>query len=124
MNSDMREAMKEEEFPLIRYSLITASLLSGDVETSTAIIFNTVGTLSIAGRSKRVEIPVNAERLPDGKFRIAGSSQLSMFEFGITPPTAFFGLIRAHDRLVVHFDLLVAQDEVGHETIPKDVSAK
>ena len=31
-----------------------------------------------------------------------------MIDFNITPPSAFFGLINAHEKLTVNFDLIAA----------------
>jgi len=45
----------------------------------------------------------------DGTLRAQGALPILMTDFGITPPTALFGVVRTEDRLVVKFDLFVDQ---------------
>ena len=58
----------------------------------------------------------NIKTLEENLYKITGSKKLSMFDFEITPPTAFFGLIKANDTLEIYFDLLVKVD-FGQNTI-------
>ncbi|MGH9361260.1 MAG: hypothetical protein ACRD2T_05030, partial [Thermoanaerobaculia bacterium] len=51
------------------------------------------------------------ERLGLGRYRITGALELKMTDFGIQPPTALMGLIRAGDGLRVRFDLRLALAE-------------
>jgi hypothetical protein len=53
--------------------------------------------------------------LRDGKYEILGRKELSMLDFHITPPSAFFGLIRADEGLVVNFDLIAGPDHIFSE---------
>jgi hypothetical protein len=48
---------------------------------------------------------VAAQRLSPTRFRIRAELPLKMTDFGVTPPTALFGAVRAHDALEVRFDL-------------------
>ena len=51
------------------------------------------GTLRIAGRERTV--------------RARGALPILMTDYGISPPTALFGVVRTENRIVVKFDLLV-----------------
>ena len=51
---------------------------------------------------------VEGRRLPDGQFRLTGSLPLLMTDFGIDPPKAMPGTLKTGDRVVVHFDVVVA----------------
>ena len=41
--------------------------------------------------------------------RVTGSTRLRLTDFGIEPPTKFFGLVRVHNEIDVHFDLIGAR---------------
>lgn len=65
------------------------------------------GTLRIAGRERVVRMPVELEEQTDGSVRAKGALPILMTDYGISPPTALFGVVRTENRIVVKFDLLV-----------------
>jgi polyisoprenoid-binding protein YceI len=65
------------------------------------------GTLRIAGRERVVRMPVELEEQADGSVRAKGALPILMTDYGISPPTALFGVLRTENRIVVKFDLLV-----------------
>jgi polyisoprenoid-binding protein YceI len=67
------------------------------------------GTLRIAGRERAVRVPVAVQQQPDGSLRAQGVLPILMTDYGVTPPTALFGVLRTGNRLVVKFDLVVDQ---------------
>jgi hypothetical protein len=107
MNEDMFTAMKVHEFPVIRYSLTG---IGGSREDSTGhgVEVMTIGRLTIAGVTAEVWIPVIIRPTGNGTYLVTGAKELSMRDFRIDPPTAFFGLIRAHEQLTVGFSIRVA----------------
>lgn len=108
MNDDMYNAMKSDKYPFIKYDLINAHLVSSVDSTGGWYELATKGRLSIAGDTNTVEILMKVKRIGKGVFRLIGSKALTMNDFDIIPPTHFFGLIKAHEALTVHFDLLAA----------------
>ncbi len=106
MNEDMYEALKADSFPEIRYELITGEVIDKPDSSGGWFRLRTRGYLSIAGGKNTIDMIVRVKQLQDGRFQVIGSKALSMLDYGITPPTALWGLIRAHDRLVIHFDLV------------------
>ena len=109
MNEDMYNAMKSNKYPFIKYELLGAHLVSSTDSVGGWFKLKTVGDLSIAGDTSKVEILMKVKKIKDGVYRLIGSKALSMKQFGIIPPSHFFGLIRAHEGLTVHFDLLAAK---------------
>lgn len=109
MNEDMYNAMKSDKFPSIKYELLSAHIKTSPDSITGWFDLMTKGNLYIAGEHKTVDILMKVKELPDGRFRLLGSKPLSMLDFGITPPSHFFGLIKAHKDLTVHFDLLAAR---------------
>ena len=109
MNQDMYNAMKSDVHPEIRYALVSSELTARPRTPSSWYMVKTSGTLSIAGVEQAIEMTVRIKQLPDGKFRVVGSKNLSMPDFGITPPTALWGMIKADAQLTVHFDLITVE---------------
>ena len=113
MNEDMYNAMKSKKFPFIRYELLGAHLISDADSAGGWFKLRTIGNLSIAGDTSKVEITMDVKEIKNGIYRLVGSKSLMMKQFGIIPPSHFFGLIRAHEQLTVHFDLLAADSSVS-----------
>ncbi len=67
----------------------------------------TQGNVAVVGVERSVTIQITTERLPDGTMKAAGAIPLRMTDFGITPPTGLFGLIRSRNEITVKFDLVV-----------------
>lgn len=112
MNEDFYNALEMKQHPTIRYLLDTAEVITSQSDRYT---LRTTGRLTIAGEQQSVVLDVQAQRLPGGRFRAEGSKAMRMSDFGIEPPTAMLGLIKAHDRIVVRFDL-IAQPLEMHAT--------
>lgn len=101
MERDLREAVREGEHPDIAFALTGWELLpDGERFHGRA-----VGRLTLAGVTAPVEVTVPAEAEPSGGVRAVGRAHLLMTSFGIRPPSAFFGLVKARDAVMVSFDL-------------------
>jgi len=72
----------------------------------------TVGTLTVAGRERTLGMEVRTHRAPDGTLVAEGAVPVLMTDFGIAPPTAFFGALRTGNRVLVHFELHVSSDAI------------
>lgn len=105
MDRDLYRIMRTDEFPLMTFRLWTYHPMpppsAGDFTVKA------VGALGLAGRENLVVVTVRIERRSDGTVWVRGSKALRMSDFGIEPPSAMLGLIRAHDQVVVRFDFLV-----------------
>lgn len=107
MNKDFYKALKGDAYPRIHFELTDAAVGSAhgsgfDVTVS--------GRLTISGVTRNISLVSQGRKQSDGQFRVVGKLPLSMRDFNIEPPTAFAGLIRAHDRIVVAFDLVATLD--------------
>jgi len=65
----------------------------------------TIGTVSVAGREKTLGVDVRTHRAADGSIVAEGAVPVLMTDFGIAPPTAFFGALRTGNRVLVRFEL-------------------
>ena len=43
----------------------------------------------------------------DYKYKIEGNKEVLMTDFGVKPPTAIMGLLKARDRLTFYYDIIV-----------------
>lgn len=105
MERDMNRALKAEDHPTIEFRF--TGLISGiehdiDANTYRARI---AGDLVLAGSKRSVELSITAQRTAPDRFRIQAELPLRMTDFGITPPSALFGMVRAKNELVVRFDM-------------------
>jgi hypothetical protein len=106
MDENMYKALKAEQFPDIEYTLTSYTI---DTATATANTFiaNTVGELTVAGKTITVEIPIKTERLLGGSARGEGTVPLKMTDFGIKPPVALLGTLRTRDAISISFNVLL-----------------
>lgn len=108
MNKDMYNAMKADAFPEIKYELAYARV-SAKPDSGNRVTLHALGNMLIAGKKKMENIKIIIEKLTDGNFKLSGSFPVSMADFGIIPPQHLLGLIKAHEKLVVRFDLIVTE---------------
>jgi polyisoprenoid-binding protein YceI len=109
MNADLRRALKADSFPEIRYELTSYRVDTRAGADSFEI--RSAGSITVAGHTQRVEIPVHALREQGGMVSGEGGARILMTDFGIKPPTAFFGAIRAKNALEVRIDVEVKEPE-------------
>ncbi len=107
MEKDMRNALRAGQYPAIRFRFRNVSGGIGhdiDRRSYHAVI---TGELSLAGTTREVELTVYAERLSRRLFRLRALMPLRMTDFGIDPPRALLGFVRADDDFTVGFDFLL-----------------
>ncbi|MFK7810882.1 MAG: YceI family protein [Maribacter sp.] len=94
MDKKMHAALKKEEHPKVSF------VLERIKETNILI-----GTLTIAGTEKNVEIDskITSET---NKMKIKGEKKIVLKDFGMEPPKAMFGQIIVGDEVTVKFDLV------------------
>lgn len=102
MESDMREALKADRHPSVTFSF--RELLERNAESGYAVI---AGDLTLAGVTRRIDLIISAQRLSRASYRVRAELPLRMTDFGVTPPSALFGAIRARNSLTVRFDLIL-----------------
>ncbi|HYS54369.1 MAG TPA: YceI family protein [Thermoanaerobaculia bacterium] len=110
MERDLVAALKAAHYPDITFRFVR---LKGGVEHDIdRHLYRVVilGEISLAGTTRDVEIVATAERLASDRFRIQAALPLRMTDFGVNPPRALLGLLRAADDLTVEMDLFLQVD--------------
>jgi len=114
MDDNLYKALKADATPEISYILATFEAAPGEAKDSFTL--KTVGTLTIAGTERKVEMDVVATRLADGSVTAKGLVPIKMTDFGITPPTAIFGRLKTGDEVKVNFELLIGAKAIASAT--------
>ena len=114
MNKDVYHSLKSGKFPTIFFTLETANLLKAGLTKEHPFKVETTGELTIAGKTRKVKVIAKGYRLKKGCFRVQGSKPILMSDYGIDPPSPFFGIVKANNQITVHFDLIATPVPVTH----------
>ncbi|UXP32591.1 YceI family protein [Reichenbachiella agarivorans] len=98
MDDKTYEALKADKHPKIYFKAETLKVVNGHVKGD--------GTLTIAGKSKRITIDA-ASQSTTGGYKISGVVTLKMSEYGVTPPTAMFGTMQTGDQVTIQYQFLL-----------------
>lgn len=102
MDNKAYKAMKKDKFPTISFTgnhVFTLPLNNNQFSGTVT------GMLSIAGKKKQVEFAIKGSS-ENGVISVEGVYPLKMSDYGIDPPTAFFGTLKTGDQIKVHFKIL------------------
>jgi polyisoprenoid-binding protein YceI len=115
MDRDMQNALKAAQHPAIEYTfqqVQQASLQWDSPDHPPGLNLSVVGKLSVAGVWRTITMDVIVKRDSRGHFIARAQTTILMTDFGVTPPVALLGLIKAADKVDVIFDLdLVRADQ-------------
>ncbi len=105
MERDLYHALKADD-PSSPATILAVMTAIPGVSKQPATL-ETAGTLGVAGVERAVHVDIAMERLADGTVKARGSLPLLMTDFGVTPPTGLFGLIKSRNEVVVKFELII-----------------
>ena len=99
LDKNMYKALKTKEhadivFRLTRFDSAAAGAISA------------VGTLRIAGVEREVTLPLKTIRKGDG-LGVSGTLDVLMTDYGIAPPKAMLGMVKADPKITVTFDVVL-----------------
>ena len=84
---------------------ITFQLASGKIEGKT---IRCVGSLTIAGTTKQIDVDATYTILPDGSIQCKGSKKLAMRDYNVEPPSFMFGTVNTGNEITVSFEVVLA----------------
>jgi polyisoprenoid-binding protein YceI len=99
LEENLRKALKATEHPDITFSLTKLDGAPGALMAS--------GTLRVAGVAREVTFPIKTVRNGDN-LAVTGVLDVLMPDYGIAPPKAMLGMIKAGPGIKVTFDVLIA----------------
>jgi polyisoprenoid-binding protein YceI len=101
MDNKTYEALKASVHPEILFTLATPLRLIPVRDCANTIPVK--GNLLLAGVSRPVTMLVKTFEITRGKLQFEGFQNLKMTDFGVKPPTALFGTMRASPDITIHF---------------------
>jgi hypothetical protein len=102
MDLNIFKSLQASRYPTIRFDLQKATLheiANGQAEAGLS------GKLSIAAAKRATTVLANGQMI-GGNLHVWGQTNISMAEYGVSPPALLFGAVKVDDAIVVHFDLL------------------
>lgn len=109
----LRRALKADDGTGPAYITAIFEAVRDRSDAADALTVSTIGALTMAGRENPVKMDVGTTRLADGTIEARGVVPILMSDYGIEPPTAFFGALRASDRVVVRFAMKLGPDVIA-----------
>lgn len=103
MNGHMLKAIKATEHPTITFRLSSYEL----AQASDSMKVSMTGKLSLGGVERDITLDALAAPAPDNTLRVTGIHDLSMKDYGLKPPSLMLGTMKVHDKVKVHFDLIL-----------------
>ena len=100
MDKNAYSALKTDE-----NKQITFQLTSGKIEGKT---IRCVGSLTIAGTTKQIDVDATYTILSDGSIQCKGSKKLAMRDYNVEPPSFMFGTVTTGNEITVSFDVVLA----------------
>lgn len=98
LDKNMYKALKTKEHANITFSLES---LTGTPGTLTA-----TGILSVAGVEREVTLPLKTARKGE-KLAVSGTIDVLMTDYGIAPPKAMLGMVKADPKITITFEVLL-----------------
>lgn len=105
MNKDMYETLKANDFPNIKIELLESELTKLDENWAT---LKAQMSLTIAGVNKKEAFTIQAKRNDELQYRFKSSKCIKMSDYGMTPPSPMFGLIKVKDQITLDLDLTIS----------------
>jgi polyisoprenoid-binding protein YceI len=102
MNGHMRNALKAQQSPTIRFRATSVRVTPSGAEGTVVM----TGQLTLAGQTRDVTVNGTAVREGTG-LRVRGTEQLTMTDFGVQPPRLMAGTMRVHAPVTVGFDVVL-----------------
>lgn len=100
LDKNMYKALKVKQHADITFSLRQVTGAPGAPIAS--------GVLHIAGVEREVTLPLTTT-VKDDTLVVAGAIDLLMTDYGIAPPKALMGMVKAHPKVTVSFEIVLAR---------------
>jgi hypothetical protein len=102
MDANAYKALKEPVYPNITYELIRVKAI--DKLSEGLYNVTTVGDLKVAGRTRRLIIPIKAQVLEEG-IDLYGAIAFTMSSFNVEAPSFMMGTISTGDKITIKFSI-------------------
>jgi hypothetical protein len=108
MNAKIYEAFESSSNPYVSFQQSQPATVE---KAESGYTITSMGTLSMAGTEKPVTVKCTGS-IENGVLTISGNNQISMSDYGMTPPSAMFGQIKTNNKVTVNFEFrYITSDE-------------
>lgn len=101
MNNKTYSALKTKKHPMITFTL-SSPVKSIQADGKEHAVMAS-GMLSVAGVTRQVALHATALAAGHGKIVFEGSQAIKMSDYGISPPTALFGVLKVTNDVTIQF---------------------
>jgi polyisoprenoid-binding protein YceI len=98
LDKNMYKALKTKDHPQITFSLQRMEGTPGALKA--------IGVLKIAGVEREVTLPLETARKGDN-LAVSGVLDVLMTDYGIAPPKAMLGMVKADPKITITFEVLL-----------------
>jgi hypothetical protein len=117
LNKDLYKALGAKENPNILIELQNAEFLPTKNQDQVSGYMNVSLAITINGKCKIVNMPVNWIKANETDFRFIGSYDINMTDFEITPPSPAFGLVKVNEWITINFNLAIKASSPNYADI-------
>jgi len=110
MDSKTYKAIDNGKHPKITFSSENQVKPNGNTVSSIK------GELLISGVKKMINLDFSLVDHNQDQFKVKGDIPLKMSDFGIEPPTAMMGTMKTGDDIVIHYEILFRNAQLGSLT--------
>ena len=104
MDNKTWKALKSDKHPNIIFNMTALKSLTKAPKGYDIVV---TGKLNIAGVIKTVDLNVHGLVLTGNRVLFTGSKKIKMTDYGIDPPTAFFGAMTTGDEITLKYDIIL-----------------
>jgi Uncharacterized conserved protein len=105
MDKNTYKALDTDKHKQISFQMLEVKSISPVVSASKGYKVVTMGNLTIAGKTNKVELAFNLT-LNGDKVELVGKKAFKMTDFGVEPPKALLGTIKTGDEIEVHYNTI------------------
>ena len=108
ITGEMHDALQAKSHPYIFVELKEMEILNPTTFLEKRGVWqqsNGKADITIAGKTRRVDLVIKHQRVSDNEFRFGGTKSLKMTDFDIDPPTPAMGLIKVGNAVEIRLDL-------------------
>ncbi|MBS1538042.1 MAG: YceI family protein [Bacteroidetes bacterium] len=108
MNSDLRDALNADQYPIIKINLLGAMTLGAvrfdDIEYDWKTL-KTVANLTITNVTKRIVMDMKVRKIDNGKYQFVAVKEVRMTDYNVKPPEVLLGMIKVNNHITINLDI-------------------
>jgi polyisoprenoid-binding protein YceI len=110
IKSDMGSIMNNKTYAALKSNINPEIIFTLNVPVKLVQVnrgenrFTLKGNLTLAGFCKSVTMEVNLFILGEGRLQFEGTEAIKMTDFGVKPPSALFGTMKASPDIIINFE--------------------